>query len=654
MEWLIYLLKVSACTGLFYAFYHLFLRKLTFFNSNRFYLLSTLILSLTIPALQIYIEVPVLETTQVISSPDYVDGATGLAIPKENYLMINAKETVSREFDWDAILLMVYVTISVLMLFNFLFQLISLLFYTRNVIERIGQLRIVFKPFGFTSCSFFNYVFIDQKDLLGRDMQVFLQHERVHATEYHSVDKMLTALFKVLLWFNPFIYLYGQELSQLHEYEADRSTSQSIGSQCYAELLLEKAAEKKTHSFIHSFAVKPLKGRIIMLFSNQSKNMKKLRYFAALPIIGTLLLGFSVEYLPAVVGVNKPVQDSTVFRQRIKRTPDMIKGKKAFEEWRKTNDYKDRVRAMELVAGKTLTGVVNINPEPLDRKLKNSMLFVSNNVTYYLFLADSPEKIQGLLKPNSIVTVNVNTPMISKEGKYMELRAASLRINGKEVYRMKASIAPPFLYEVNKVRFADGIIKKVSTIYNGEKEFNISANGYTFILRVDNKQVSLSELDEIKAGDDVRFRFVHEVKKGNKTYLIKDWVSLSTDIRSYGIKNKLIFTTFYEPVALNKAESSEMKSQVDNDKMEFSDKIEFTAKGYAQVSKGGNVMSFYGGATITFQDVRISGDEITFDHQSKIGVAKAAVLERNGVKSGPSDSIAFNLNTKKYNLYGIK
>src|SRR5690349_7020052 len=56
MEWLIYLLKVSACLGLFYIFYHFCLQRLTFFSVNRIYLLNTLAISFVIPALQLQVE----------------------------------------------------------------------------------------------------------------------------------------------------------------------------------------------------------------------------------------------------------------------------------------------------------------------------------------------------------------------------------------------------------------------------------------------------------------------------------------------------------------------------------------------------------------------------------------------------------------------
>ena len=56
MEWFNYLLKVSACLVLFFAFYLLVLKSLTFFKINRFYLLFTLLLSFVIPTLQFTVE----------------------------------------------------------------------------------------------------------------------------------------------------------------------------------------------------------------------------------------------------------------------------------------------------------------------------------------------------------------------------------------------------------------------------------------------------------------------------------------------------------------------------------------------------------------------------------------------------------------------
>jgi hypothetical protein len=382
--------------------------------------------------------------------------------------------------------------------------------------------------------------------------------------------------------------------------------------------------------------------------------MKKLRYFAALPLIATMLFGFSVEYVPTAVMVATPAQDSSVFRQRIKRTTQTTDNKKSFEEWRKTDEYKQKVHVMEKVGRRTLTGTVKYNPDPVQRIHENSVLFVSGNTTYLLMLGGGPERIRDIVKPNSIVTIKVYMALVTQLSKYVEVRAASLTVNGKVLYQMKPSVVPPFGYEVNKVRFADGLVTKVSSTYNGRKELQVSANGYTFLLKIDDQQVYLPRLDEVKVGDDVRFKFVHEEKTGAKTYLIKDWLSISNDIQSYELRNKLMFAKFYELFPVGRADSSEVLNGPISGKRDFGNKVQFTAKDSVVVDKTSKFLRLYGNATITLKDVRISAEEITFDNITQKGLAKAATLERKGFKSGPSDSIAFNLNTKKFNLYGIK
>ena len=56
-----YLLKLSLSLGIVYLFYQLLLRKLTFYNCNRFYLLGYTVLCFFIPLINI---TPALETGQ--------------------------------------------------------------------------------------------------------------------------------------------------------------------------------------------------------------------------------------------------------------------------------------------------------------------------------------------------------------------------------------------------------------------------------------------------------------------------------------------------------------------------------------------------------------------------------------------------------------
>lgn len=315
MEWLNYLLKVSACSGLFYIFYHFCLQKLTFFSVNRIYLLSTLAISFVIPALQLQVERPADERSQVREvTAVYTGTFTDLPAPAAaiQSSLPQTDEALSA-IDWLQVLFVLYWLSTFIMLSIFAFQALQLLKHTRQINQKIGRLRVVFKQEGFTNCSFLNYVFLNREELSDEEMAVILQHENVHISRYHSVDKMIIAVCKALLWFNPVIYLYDKALVQVHEYEADKETSVAIGSTSYASMLLAIAVRKNNPSLTHSFVRNPLKGRIRMLFSNPSKNRKKLMYLAALPIGLALIWTFAVQ----VVYANIP--DSTK-KQRPEQT----------------------------------------------------------------------------------------------------------------------------------------------------------------------------------------------------------------------------------------------------------------------------------------------------------------------------------------------
>ena len=302
MELLSYLLKVSACTVLFFAFYVLVLRKLTFFKTNRFYLLFTLLLSFAIPALNFTIE------REVVVSPMAPEPAVFLtdetlteqhqAIPHMPLLPV-----VEERFDYRALIPYVYFTVVLSLLGIAIWRILQLLKHTKNSTQKINGLRIVRKAAGFTNCSFFNYVFIDDK-LTPDELQVLLKHEEVHAKQLHSVDKVILIFFKSLLWFNPVVYLYDKALEQAHEYEADDVASKTFGNHSYAGLLLKLAVGEPQNKLIHNFVKSPVKERIKMLFNSKSKNMKKLAYLLVTPLVLGLIWGFTVEVVEVFPTLN--------------------------------------------------------------------------------------------------------------------------------------------------------------------------------------------------------------------------------------------------------------------------------------------------------------------------------------------------------------
>ncbi|MFF5384051.1 M56 family metallopeptidase [Pedobacter suwonensis] len=297
---LFYLLKVTACTILFFGFYVLVLQKLTFFKINRFYLLVTLLLSFVIPALQFEIkhEVVTLDTDPVANLSEVKMAEKPSQLIQS--LAVEHQPETKPEIDWLSLVPFAYGAITLVLLLICIWRLFGLIKYTGNYTESDEGLKLINKTAGFTNCSFFNYVFIDGDKLGDADLAVLLKHELVHARQYHSIDKIILMVFKSVLWFNPIVYLYDKALEQVHEYEADEFTSAAYGSEAYASLLLKLAIAKSDMPLIHNFVKSPIKARIKMLFSSKSPDKKKNAYLLMLPMVLMLLWVFAVKSVYAV------------------------------------------------------------------------------------------------------------------------------------------------------------------------------------------------------------------------------------------------------------------------------------------------------------------------------------------------------------------
>lgn len=305
MEWFNYLLKVSACSAFFFAFYLLVLRRLTFFKINRFYLLFTLLLSFVIPTLQFTIEREI-EAAPIIEAPIMFQNENAIEqIAIAPTTTILSSLPIEEPFNWFTLLPYLYATVVVILLGLAAWRLFKLLKHTKQNTKEINGLKLVPKSDGFTNCSFFSYVFIDENSLTESELQVLLRHEEVHVKQYHSVDKIMLIIVKAVLWFNPIVYFYDKALEQIHEYEADELTSQNFGTAIYANLLLRLAVTKSDMPLVHNFVKSPIKVRIKMLYHSKSKNMKKLMYLLALPIGLGLLWGFTVDVIDVIPKTEK-------------------------------------------------------------------------------------------------------------------------------------------------------------------------------------------------------------------------------------------------------------------------------------------------------------------------------------------------------------
>jgi hypothetical protein len=281
---IIYLLQVSACMGIFYGFYYLMLSRLTFFTINRWYLVITLILSFAIPLLTITVRP---DAAPIVKEVVYVNNLQAF----QTYSA--PQQTIQPSINWIDALRTVYL-LAVAALFIKLMVMLNSFFsrIKRKNSTRIGNVHVVHNAGKLNNGSFLNYIFLNDDELNPDEIQQIIEHEMLHVKLFHSVDRILAKLAQIVLWFNPFVYLYVHAIEGNHEFEVDREIGLSNDKSKYADMLLHLSVARQGMLY-NSFSVVPLKKRITMLFTKPTNHMKKVIYLLALPVVILSCLAFA-------------------------------------------------------------------------------------------------------------------------------------------------------------------------------------------------------------------------------------------------------------------------------------------------------------------------------------------------------------------------
>jgi len=554
MNTIIYLLQVTACTAVFYLFYFLFLSRLTFFATNRWYLLATVLLSFLLPLLRITLS----EQQPYVAAVQHMIYVPQTAQP-ETQIVVQQAPVADEPVHWDAIFKIAYFSMAIALGIHLLVTMLS--FFKRikgKRIAKIGKVNILSGQQKIANGSFLNYIFLNEDELSPDEIAQIIAHEMLHIKLYHSIDRILVKIAQIILWFNPFIYWYARSVEENHEFEVDREIARSTDKHNYANLLLHLSVAGRGMLY-HNFSKVPLKKRINMLFNKPSNKMKKVTYVLIVPVVLISCLAFAklkkadANHKADVTNID--TAQKITYKQKIKRTPaEAIRYKKQQDDLKKyqqTADYKNKMKLADDVSGKTINVTVKgIIPNKTYPNKQGAILAVYNGHEYAIDSRYGQGKsLTNILKPGDQIALKVFGLGVRSDYPVMIIPAYVIKNKVKIFQLGEADKIPdyPFLYEANKVRFADGQVSNIIKYPNGKWKSALfeTVNGYKFNLSF---KPSAPDLNSIEWGDHVRLRFVHEVKTGAKTYRINDWVSIATNIKDYGIKNPELFSRFYTEV----------------------------------------------------------------------------------------------------------
>jgi len=275
-----YSIQIIVFQLLFIAIYDVFLKRETFFNYNRAYLIITNVLSLVLPFIRI-------ERLQEVIPQEYV-----IALPE--LLLNNAAQDLSQTsagLNLQTSFLSYILYVGMLCTFIlFLFKIINLIkIIYKNPKLKTKAATIVTVLNTNTAFSFFRYVFIGDR-LSSEDKENILAHEKVHVKEKHSLDMLLFEIQRIIFWFNPLVYVYQNRISTLHEFIADDEVVKTSSKKEYYENLLQEVFSVKRISFINTFFKTSLiKKRIIMLSKSKSKQQNLVKYALLIPAVVGML-----------------------------------------------------------------------------------------------------------------------------------------------------------------------------------------------------------------------------------------------------------------------------------------------------------------------------------------------------------------------------
>jgi hypothetical protein len=291
----LYLAAATVCQGVFALGYWLLLAPLSTFAWNRAYLLSTLVLSVTLPLVALHAA-----WAQLLWPAAAVAPAT-LPMWHLGAASLNsaATATAPASISWLSIVLAVYwlgVGYRVWSTGRHLGWLYRL--SQRHPRTRLGQGWLVQLPEpSRPAFSFGRYVFLSpaHAQLPAAEYALLVQHEQVHGAQYHSLDLLLAEALGWFFWFNGLVSYFQRQLRLVHEYLADATVTRPAGSRvAYGHLLLKLAAEPLPTALVHPFAAKQVAQRIHMLTFPPSSPMKKLRFLLVVPVVALAWAGAAV------------------------------------------------------------------------------------------------------------------------------------------------------------------------------------------------------------------------------------------------------------------------------------------------------------------------------------------------------------------------
>ncbi len=310
MEWII---ESSVSLSLFYLAYLLFLRKLTLFRANRYFLLSAIVFSLAVPHISL--------------SPPVTFSEYNLQLREVIVTAQTAGETTvssGRAASTAEILFIIYLSVAALLTARFALHLTQLAKLTaKGKSRKYKNARIVSLESENAPFSFLNYIFINENLYSEKEKEKVIQHEMVHIRQLHTLDLILMEILTIVQWFNPFAWLCRKSLIEIHEYLADDEMLNSgTGFPGYLDLLKNVQLSRVFFSPANNLNKSLTLNRIKMMKKEKPPAWKRIRFFLLFPALAAVVFMCTFNDVEKKAAPDDPEAQATGTETTIKHSDE--------------------------------------------------------------------------------------------------------------------------------------------------------------------------------------------------------------------------------------------------------------------------------------------------------------------------------------------
>lgn len=333
-----FIVESLICSGLFLVLYRWMLAKKVGFRICRAYLIVTMVLSVTIPIMDVPLypseNVVRLSEWTVFSFDDFgapVDEGTAMVAESQAVEMTEAAisdaDSSMPAISLRTALTILYVLIGMISL--------SLLVYNTIKIYRLrSKSKLTYEedytlaehediktPFSFIRTIFMGYNYEPQ------ERRQIITHEASHVRHRHSYERLFMSALRSVFWFNPFFWMAEKDLEEVQEWEADKDVlDEGWNLKTYRTTIFKQLFGYNpdiTCGLNHSLT----KQRFIMMTQFHRGKGAWLRLAATLPVIAATFFAFGcgtkqAEMTEVPTNLTSDRQEPLTFRIHVAKSND--------------------------------------------------------------------------------------------------------------------------------------------------------------------------------------------------------------------------------------------------------------------------------------------------------------------------------------------